>query len=273
MRSDTQEVPKTTTGPALTLPFRHQQIIDSARESGRVSVDDLSDLLNVTPQTIRRDLNDLCDQGQLTRVHGGAVLESGVANMAYEARRNIAADVKEAIGALCAEAVPDDASMFINIGTTTEAVARALNNHRDLMVITNNLNVANILADNAHCDVVVTGGMLRRSDGGLVGESTVDTVQQFKADIAIIGVSAIDEDGALLDFDYREVRVSQAIIANARKVYLVADSSKLERSAPIRIGHISEIHSVFTDNLESDGLRQICKQHGVNICIAGSNTD
>ncbi len=158
--------------------------------------------------------------------------------------------------------------MFINIGTTTEAVARALNKHRDIMVITNNLNVANILADNPHCDVVVTGGMLRRSDGGLVGENTVDTVQQFKADIAIIGVSAIDEDGALLDFDYREVRVAQAIIANARRVFLVADSTKQERSAPIRIGHISEIDSFFTDKLESDSLRQICAQHGVKICIA-----
>ncbi|MCF6304632.1 MAG: DeoR/GlpR family DNA-binding transcription regulator [Rhodobacteraceae bacterium] len=254
----------------MSLSFRHQQIIDTARKSGRVLVDDLSELLRVTPQTIRRDLNDLCDQGHLARVHGGAVLESGVANMAYEARRNIAADVKKAIGALCAAEIPDDASMFINIGTTTEAVARALNNHRNIMVITNNLNIANILADNPHCDVVVTGGMLRRSDGGLVGESTVDTVQQFKADIAIIGVSAIDEDGALLDFDYREVRVAQAIIANARRVFLVSDSSKLERSAPIRIGHISEIDSIFTDKLQSEALRDICKQHGVNIRIANT---
>ncbi len=254
----------------MSLSFRHQQIIDTARKSGRVLVDDLSELLRVTPQTIRRDLNDLCDQGHLTRVHGGAVLESGVANMAYEARRNIAADTKESIGVLCAAGVPDDASMFINIGTTTEAVARALINHRDIMVITNNLNVANILADNRHCDVVVTGGMLRRSDGGLVGESTVDTVQQFKADIAIIGVSAIDEDGALLDFDYREVRVAQAIIANARRVFLVADSSKMERSAPIRIGHISQIDSIFTDKLPSEKLQNICKQHGVKICIAST---
>ncbi len=254
----------------MSLSFRHQQIIDTARKSGRVLVDDLSELLRVTPQTIRRDLNDLCDQGHLARVHGGAVLESGVANMAYEARRNIAADIKEAIAALCAAEIPDDASMFINIGTTTEAVARALNNHRNIMVITNNLNIANILADNPHCDVVVTGGMLRRSDGGLVGESTVDTVQQFKADIAIIGVSAIDEDGALLDFDYREVRVAQAIIANARRVFLVSDSSKLERSAPIRIGHISEIDSIFTDKLQSEALRDICKQHGVNIRIANT---
>ncbi len=249
----------------MNLSFRHKEILNCARETGRVSVDDLAERLQVTPQTVRRDLNELCDHGHLTRIHGGAVLESGVANMAYEARRGIASEEKEEIGALCAAAIPDNASLFINIGTTTEAVARALRNRHDLLVITNNLNVANILAQNPHCDVVVTGGMLRRSDGGLVGESTVDTVQQFKADYAIIGVSAIDDDGALLDFDYREVRVAQAIIANARKVFLVSDGGKLARSAPIRIGHISEVDAFFTDKIDSENLREVCTQHGVEI--------
>ena len=249
----------------MALSFRHQSILDIARNIGRVAVDDLAETLSVTPQTIRRDLNDLCDQGQLTRVHGGAILESGVENLAYDARRLIAADEKEMIGRLCADAIPDDASIFINIGTSTEAVARALQNRRNLMVITNNLNVANILASNPHCDVVVTGGMLRRSDGGLVGESTVDIVEQFRTDYAVIGVSAIDEDGSLLDFDYREVRATQAIIKNARKTFLVADSSKLSRSAPVRIGDMSEINHFFTDEIKSAKLRHVCDQAGVNI--------
>jgi len=249
----------------MALSFRHQSILDVARNIGRVAVDDLAERLAVTPQTIRRDLNDLCDQGQLTRVHGGAILESGVTNVAYDARRLLAADEKEIIGRLCAEQIPDNASIFINIGTTTEAVARALQNRRDLMVITNNLNVANILASNPHCDVVVTGGMLRRSDGGLVGESTVDTVEQFRTDYAVIGASAIDEDGSILDFDYREVRVAQAIIKNARKTFLVADSSKLARSAPVRIGHMSEIDHFFTDEITSEELRKACDQHGVDV--------
>lgn len=247
------------------LTFRHKEILNFARASGRVSVDGLAEELHVTPQTVRRDLNFLCDHGQLTRIHGGAVLESSVANMAYTARRSIAASQKEAIGALCAAAIPDDASLFINIGTTTEATARALRRHRGQMVITNNLNIANILAENPHCDVVVTGGMLRRSDGGLVGESTVETVQQFRADYAVIGVSAIDEDGALLDFDYREVQVAKAIIANARHVFLVADNSKLTRSAPIRIGHISQVSAYFTDQITSNALRDVCLLHGVDI--------
>ncbi|MCF6272648.1 MAG: DeoR/GlpR family DNA-binding transcription regulator [Rhodobacteraceae bacterium] len=249
----------------MGLTHRQKEILGAVRAAGRVAVDELSSSQNVTPQTIRRDLNTLCDEGHLTRVHGGAILQSGVANTAYAARKNMDKEAKEAIGRLCAEAIPDDASLFINIGTTTEAVARALRTRRDLLVITNNLNVANIMATNPHCGVMVTGGMLRRADGGLVGEQTLDTVQQFKADYAIIGVSAIDEDGSLLDFDYREVRVSQAIIANARKVFLVADASKLSRSAPARIGHMRDIDSFFTDLPLPAPLAQICNQHGVEV--------
>jgi len=249
----------------VDLSYRHRQILSEARSKGRIAVEDLSEALDVTPQTIRRDLNELCEKNLLSRVHGGAVLESGVANMAYEARRQMAADTKEAIGRLCAAAIPDDASIFINIGTTTEAVARALGTRHDLLVITNNLNVANIMAANPRCDIVVTGGMLRRSDGGLVGESTVDTVRQFKADYAIIGASAIDEDGTLLDFDYREVRVAQAIIANARRRFLVADASKFSRSAPVRITTMQSIDEFFTDHIESAKFREICGQHGVTV--------
>ena len=114
----------------------------------------------------------------------------------------------------------------MNIGTTTEAVARALLKHRNLMVITNNLNVANILATSPNSEVIVAGGILRRADGALVGDVTAEFIGQFKVDYAIISSAAVDPDGSLLDYDFREVRVAQAIIKNARKSYLVADHTK-----------------------------------------------
>ncbi|MEM9140624.1 MAG: DeoR family transcriptional regulator, partial [Pseudomonadota bacterium] len=161
-----------------------------------------------------------------------------------------------------------DCSMFINIGTTTEAVARALRAHRNIMAITNNLNVANILAENEQCEVIVAGGVLRRSDGGLVGEATGDFVRQFKVDYAIIGASALDEDGALLDFDYREVRVAQAIIRNARQSYLVADQSKFTRSAPVRIARLTDLHGFFTDAPPPKSIREICEAASIRLEIA-----
>ncbi|MEM7058396.1 MAG: DeoR/GlpR family DNA-binding transcription regulator [Pseudomonadota bacterium] len=251
----------------MPLSFRHEEIIAIARDIGRVTVEDLSQRFDVSPQTIRRDLGELCDDGILTRVHGGAILSSGLANIGYSTRRQIAQTEKDAIGQLCADTIPNDCSMFINIGTTTEAVARALRRHRDIMAITNNLNVANILAENDQCEVVVAGGVLRRSDGGLVGEATGDFVRQFKVDYAIIGVSAIDEDGALLDFDYREVRVAQEIIKNARRTFLVADSSKFTRGAPVRIGSLTDIDTFFTDVDPPDLIRDLCRASEVRIIV------
>ena len=247
------------------LSPRQSEILALARQVGRVSVDDLAERFEVTPQTVRKDLNDLCGWRMLQRVHGGAVLSSGVENLGYEARQILAQDEKQRIGLKAAELIPDDCSLFINIGTTTEQVARALFGHRDLMVITNNINVAYMLRPAPSIDVIVAGGQVRQADGGIVGEETADFVKKFKVDYAVIGVSAIDEEGALLDFDYREVRVAQAIIANARNVILVADSMKLERSAPVRIGHLSQIDTFVTDHAPSEQLIDLCQNAGVEL--------
>lgn len=250
------------------LSPRLQDILSLAREQGRVGVDDLALRFSVTPQTIRKDLNDLCERRLLKRVHGGAVVASTVENLRYDARRMLAASEKARIGRHAAGLIPNDCSLFINIGTTTEEVARALGGHRDLMVITNNINVANIVHAMPAIETIVVGGMLRHADGGIVGESATDFINQFKVDYAIIGVSAIEEDGALLDFDYREVRVSQAIIANARTVVLVADHMKFERSAPVRIGHISQVDVLVTDCAPPEPLAAVCAEAGTRVEIA-----
>jgi DeoR family glycerol-3-phosphate regulon repressor len=247
------------------LTARQGEILDIARETGRVSVDDLARRFDVTPQTIRKDLNDLCDRRLMSRVHGGAVIDSGVANLSYEARRFVAYEEKVRIGRRAASLVPNRSSLFINIGTTTEEVANALQDHENLLVITNNLNVAMQLRRHPSIEVIVAGGPVRRSDGAVVGSAAVDLIRQFKVDTAVIGVSAIDEDGALLDFDYREVRVAQAIIENARRVILVADRSKLDRTAPCRIGHLDQVHVFVTDHLPSMPLRELCRTRGIEL--------
>ncbi|MHB2264234.1 DeoR/GlpR family DNA-binding transcription regulator [Aliihoeflea sp. PC F10.4] len=249
---------------------RHAEIVQLAKDQGRVLVEELAERFEVSPQTIRKDLNELCDKRLLARIHGGAVMPSGIENMEYEARRRIAADEKQAIGFAAAALVPDNASLFINIGTTTEAVSEALVDHKGLMVITNNINVANRMRVRPSIEVVIAGGVVRGSDGGVVGEAAVDFFRQFKADYAVIGASAIDEDGALLDFDFREVKVAQAIIANARHVILVADSTKFERSAPVRIAHLSQVSSFVTDRCPSDAIRSICREAGVQLVETNS---
>lgn len=247
----------------MLLSARQVEIMALAKEQGRVLVEELAARFTVTPQTIRKDLNDLCETRALNRIHGGAVFPSGNENVKYEARRSMAAAEKQAIGRAAAAMIPDNSSLFINIGTTTEAVGDALVDHKELMVITNNINVANRLRVFPAIEVVIAGGVVRGSDGGIVGEAAVDFIRQFKVDFAVIGVSAIDEDGALLDFDFREVKVAQAIIANARHVILVTDASKFERTAPVRIGHISQVHSFICDHCPSASVRAVCAAQDV----------
>jgi DeoR family transcriptional regulator, glycerol-3-phosphate regulon repressor len=252
--------------PALTP--RQADIVTLARGAGRLDVDALAARFQVTPQTIRKDLNELCEHGVLQRFHGGAMLASGVANLAYEARRQLATEGKRRIGEKAAQLIPDGCSLLINIGTTTEQVAMALRSHQGLMVITNNINVVNILQGYSSIEVIVAGGVLRHSDGGIVGEPAVDFLRQFKVDYAIIGASAIEEDGALLDFDYREVEVARKIMQSSRRTILVADSLKYGRSAPVRIGHISDIDHFVTDQPPPPRLRKVCEENKVAIELA-----
>lgn len=252
---------------------RQTDILDIARREGRVEVEQLASRFDVTQQTIRKDLNELCDMGRLRRVHGGAMFPSSTVNLAPRSRREIAASGKARIGREVARIVPDGASVILNIGTTTEAVAEALRRHENLMVITNNLNVAMLLYEAPGIELVISGGMVRKSDGGVVGAAAIDLIRQFKVDFAIVGASAIDEEGALLDFDYREVRVAQAILAQARKKILVADSSKFERRAPVQIGHITDMDIFVTDRQPPAEILALCAESGVRVAVAEGAED
>lgn len=252
----------------MAQTFRQPEIIEIARREGKVTVEGLAEHFGVTLQTIRRDLKELGEAGKLERVHGGAVLSSGVSNIGYEERRNLFTEAKQRIAKACAADIPEQTSIFLNIGTSTEAVAHELLQHRDLLVVTNNMNIPRILIANPECQIVVAGGQLRRADGGLVGKLTIEAVSQFKFPVAVIGCSALDEDGDLLDFDVQEVNVSQTIIKQSRKVFLVLDSSKLSRSAPSRIAPLSDIDTVFTDQPLPNDLADRCRDWGVRVVVA-----
>lgn len=252
----------------MQLSDRQTEILHRARAVGRVEVEALAAEFEVTTQTIRRDLNELSHAGFLARVHGGAVVTTRVANVAYAERRVVAAAEKQAIGRRAAEMIPDGCSVILNIGTTTEEVARALVPRRDLVIITNNLNVVAILSGTPAKEIILTGGVVRQSDGGLVGEEAVEFIRRFRADIAVIGCSALDEDGAIMDYDLREVAVARAIVANARRTILVCDRLKFERTAPVRIGAVADIHTVVTDAPPPAAFVETCARAGVGIEVA-----
>ena len=248
---------------------RQQKIIELVTAEGFVSTDELVSQLGVSPQTIRRDLNELAKHNQLRRHHGGAsLLESSVVNDTYLNRKNKTAHEKMQIAQAMAALIPDGSSLFIDIGTTSEALARALLQHKDLLVVTNNLNVASILMAKIDCRVIVAGGEVRNKDGGIVGEATVDFINHFRMDFGIVTISGLDMDGSLLDFDYHEVRVTQAIIACSREVFLPVDHTKFGRHAMVNIGNISQIDKLFTDIEPPEALAKLLLQHQVKSIVS-----
>lgn len=246
---------------------RLDQIMEMIQRSGFVTTEQLVEHFRVTPQTIRRDLNELAGQNKLTRHHGGAGIDSSTVNTAYQERKIMNLEAKERIARALVKHIPDGASMFINIGTTTETIARALLEKQNLRVVTNNLHVASILSAREDFHIIIAGGEVRNRDGGIVGEAAVDFISQFKMDFGIIGISGIHADGSLLDFDYREVRVAQSIIANSGQVLLAADHSKFGRNAMVRLGSIEQADHVFTDARPPKEIIRTLKEHGVALHI------
>ena len=222
----------------------------------------------MTAQTVRRDIKLMEDAQLLARYHGGVGLPSSVRNIDYNQRQALNSDAKRRIAAAVASQVPNGCSLLVNIGTTTEEVARALVHHQDLHVVTNNLNVAAILADNPGCEVIIAGGVVRARDRGIVGEATIDFIRQFKVDIGIIGISGLEEDGTLRDFDPREVKVTQAIIEQSREVWLVADHDKFGRQALVRLAHASQIDMLFTDARPPETLAKVLQEAHVKVMVA-----
>lgn len=247
--------------------LRHKKIVELVKLHGYISTEGLVENLKVSPQTIRRDLNELAQSNLIRRHHGGAASPSSAENSDYADRKYFFSEEKNAIAKAVAELIPDGSSLFIDIGTTTEAVANALLNHKKLRVVTNNLNVAHILMQNDSFNITVAGGSLRQ-DGGLMGEATVAFIQQFRLDFGILGISAIDNEGSLLDYDFHEVQVKRAIIESSRATILAADHSKFERRAMVRLASIADVRYFVTDQPPPVSVREIIEHGEVRLILS-----
>jgi DeoR family glycerol-3-phosphate regulon repressor len=233
----------------MTQNPRQADLLEEVRARGSVSVEALAERFGVTLQTVRRDVKLLADEGLLARFHGGVRAQSStIENIAYRQRQQLNAQAKQRI-------------------------ARELRRHKGLRVITNNLNVAAILSDNPDCEVIVAGGVVRSRDRGIVGEATVAFIEQFKVDIGLIGVSGIEADGSLRDFDYREVKVARAIIDRSRRVWLAADHSKFNRAAMVDLARLSQIDKLFTDAPPPPPFGELLAEAGVDCITCDGNTE
>lgn len=237
-------------------------------EYGFIATEAMVTEFKVTPQTIRRDLNELSAHGLLSRFHGGAGQIKSAENPPYEDRLQTGVEAKRKIAAATAALIPNGASIFLSTGTTIEATAEALLGHEKLHVFTNNLHVARILTRNDSFQIIVSCGQVRHSDGGIIGSSSDDFINDFRMDIGIVGISGVDEDGSLLEYDPQEVKTAKTILRNSQKVIMVADHHKFGRRAMNRVGHIRDLDTIITDSSLDTHFKNICEAENVDIIVS-----
>ncbi|WP_417695073.1 DeoR/GlpR family DNA-binding transcription regulator [Roseibium sp.] len=231
---------------------RQAEIADLVQKSGFASVEDLAERFEVTTQTIRRDVNGLCELGILRRTHGG--VESPPGNIHYNTRKILNLTAKTRIADAAAALIGNGQSLAFSIGTTPEIVMQALGGHRDLRVFTNNLNVAFNASNHSSFQVTIAGGRLRPGDRDVLGTAAEEFFGRYKVDIGIFGVAGVDEDGTLLDFHEEEAAARESILANCRQSFLVLDATKFSRPAYVRAGHIRDVSHIITDHPLPDGV-------------------
>jgi DeoR family glycerol-3-phosphate regulon repressor len=257
---------------SLLAEDRGRAIVERVRAQGFQAIEALAAEFGVTAQTIRRDVNLLCDRGLLRRRHGGVELPPEGENLAYPARQVLNIEAKQRIARLVAEEVPDGASLFIGIGTTPEQCTRALTERRNLRVMTNNLNAALALSHNPTCEITIAGGRLRSLDCDVVAGEAHDFFARFAADIGIYGAGGVTEEGELLDFSADEVTMRQTLAQHCRQRFLVLDRSKFGRAATVRGGSIAEATAVFTDGPVPAPVAALLNERGVRLVICPEST-
>jgi DeoR family transcriptional regulator of aga operon len=252
---------------------RLNAVLEAITETGYVDVDELAKKLEVSPSTIRRDLNHLGEQRLVSRTHGGAVATAVNYDLAVRYRRTPGAEAKLRIGAAAAKLVPAQAVVGLSGGTTTTEVARALA-ERDternpaFTIVTNAINIASELTVRRHLKLIVTGGVSRLHSFELTGALAYDTLSQIDLDVAILGVNALDPTSGAKVADEDEARINRLMATQASTVIIVADSSKLSARGFARVCKLSEIHYLVTDaQAPREDLEQIADA-GVNVIVA-----
>ncbi|MEI8144168.1 MAG: DeoR/GlpR family DNA-binding transcription regulator [Alphaproteobacteria bacterium] len=253
--------PRTNTASVET---RQRAILQLISQNGYAGIDQMVEAFEVTPQTIRRDLQDLGERGLLRRHHGGASAISTTMNADYGMRHVENAAEKARIARAAAGMIPAGSSVFLTPGTTVEALARALVDLRvqGLRIITNSTVAAQILGDGRDTVVHVTGGVWQANNMSLAGPAAVDTVARYRCDFLVTSIGGIDTDGWLMEYRDEDVVVARAMLLNSRKRILLADHTKFARTASCKLAPLGQMTALVTDRPPPLVLRSLMAENG-----------
>ena len=236
---------------------RRKHIEKFVLERGAVSIGALAEILDVSTQTIRRDIDKLCEGGLLSRRHGRVELAQRHSNTPFDQRVSTNLEEKRDIGEVAVELIPDGSTIFISIGSTPLSVARAFRRRKGLTIITNNLSAAMALSEELTNRIILPGGELRLPDRDILGDEVLEFFNRYRAEFGIFGVAGVAEDGSLLDFHAAEVRAREQIRANSLKSFLVLDHSKFGRLAPAAGENILDVDTIILDRIPGDKYKQL----------------
>lgn len=235
---------------------RQARILEIVSQQGFATIENLAREFEVSTQSVRRDIIKLDADGLLQRFHGGVGVRETSARLGYAEKRMVATDAKRRIAEEAASLIPDGSVVFLDVGTTVEAVAHILGEKRQLRVFSASLAAAGILAGRPGIDLFVLGGAMRGVDGSVVGETTLSMIARFHFDYAVIGFSGIDRDGTPMDYDLEKVAVKQAAIGQASRALLVGDSSKFRKTAVVRFADAAKSLVFVTEARPADSITE-----------------
>jgi DeoR family transcriptional regulator, glycerol-3-phosphate regulon repressor len=251
------------------ITLRQREIVTIVGEKGFATIEALAQHFAVSAQSIRRDIIQLDKARLLQRFHGGAGRRDASVRLGYAEKHERAAEGKARIGRAAAALVPEGAAVFLDVGTTVEALARELRQRGTAMrVFTSSLAAAMVLAGHDAVELHVFGGTTRGPDGSLVGAATVAAVSAIHFDIAFVGYSGFDDDAGLMDFDLDKIAVKQAALRRTDVAVALGDASKFYRRAVARISSLDELTHLVSDEEPPQNLAAALGAAGVSVTVA-----
>ncbi|MBP2631396.1 MAG: putative DeoR family transcriptional regulator [Firmicutes bacterium] len=247
---------------------RRKDILEQLEKHKSVNITDLSEILDVSSMTIRRDLNLFAEQGIVTLVHGGAVLNRGAAiihNMPF--KEEILRVEKNRIASFCANLVNEGSSIFIDCGSTTKEIAETILQKKNIVVMTNSLPVSNILSTAKNIKLIMLPGVFREKNQGFFGQMTSEFVSNFKIDILFLGADGLDINQGATSPDIVDAETKRSLVKQATKVVLVIDHTKLGMSSFMTVATLKEIDTIVTDKDADSELIEELRNQGVEVFL------
>ncbi len=254
---------------SLLKDERMNQIMEYLYQAGKVTVVTLCEQLQVSPATIRRDIEELAAQELVKRTHGGIVLPgSAKLDAPVIQRRYFQAEEKRKIGKAAAKLIQDEETIFLGSGSTVLEVAEHLKGKKNLTVITNSLPIINLLAQEPNIKTIITGGFLRQPELSLIGHLVETSLSELRADKVVMSIQGIHLQHGLTNNDSAETMIDRTICHFAPNLILVADHTKFNKTKASFVAELAAIHTVVTDrNAPADFLNTL-ENMGIEVIIA-----